>query len=295
MWFVRNCFIPSLLFGILIASAINPGLAGERSFTLSGSVSAGDTYNARLKGLPEAGSLSVVARGDGPLSYFVVGPSDTSGGPASRSRLFSVADVSKTSFSIKIPAAGTYFLVVDNTKGQAERSFILIIRAATAESAEDRSARMVQVDEQLARFETQLREAFRDVDLAFAVRRCEGAAAASPTNEVVICEEIGPLLIDRLQDQAAAQSGMVFVLFRKVGARLLRQWKHPDHANPGAIDEFATALSVMFGQQARLVQLLSALQPDGASAEMVLDLEPDRLEFLTAERADSQLMGGCHI
>ena len=103
---------------------------------------------------------------------------------------------------------------------------------------------------------------------------------------MVICEEIGPLLIDRLQDQAAAQSGMVFVLFRKVGARLLRQWKHPDHANPGAIDEFATALSVMFGQQARLVQLLSALQPDGASAEMVLDLEPDRLEFLTAERAD---------
>ena len=199
----------------------------------------------------------------------------------------------KLRVGVRIPESGVYYLVMDNSEGDTERKFSLEVTgrsgppptaagAETGEAPDDGNKTLL--DEQMAKFEQNLRRYFVFDELRFRFARCGTANAYSSDDTVIICVEMAPLLKE-LGDKSKAIDVFVFALMHELGHVLLQQWGYPFHGNEELADEFATALLVLFnqGERARASAELFSKQP----AQEEIEIKRERFDRhpLSVQRA----------
>jgi hypothetical protein len=99
---------------------------------LSAEVPAEKWKALRLKGLPKGGSISVRVETSGPIVVILVHHAELQRFPEPVRPAFSGTAERRMSFKVTVPVAGTYYVILDNRKGNAAREVRLFIEALPA-------------------------------------------------------------------------------------------------------------------------------------------------------------------
>jgi len=99
---------------------------------LSAEVPAEKWRALRLKGLTQGASLRVRVETSGPIRVILVREDEVQRFPRGLNATFSGSAERRLSFSVSIPAAGTYYVILDNRKGDAMREVRLFVEALPA-------------------------------------------------------------------------------------------------------------------------------------------------------------------
>jgi hypothetical protein len=99
---------------------------------LSAEVPAEKWRALRLRGLTQGASLRVRVETSGPIRVILVREDEVQRFPRGLNATFSGSAERRLSFSVSIPAAGTYYVILDNRKGDAMREVRLFVEAVPA-------------------------------------------------------------------------------------------------------------------------------------------------------------------
>jgi hypothetical protein len=99
---------------------------------LSAEVPAEKWRALRLKGLTQGASLRVRVETSGPIRVILARENEVQRFPKGLKATFSGTAERSLSFSVSIPAAGTYYVILDNRKGDALREVRLYVEALPA-------------------------------------------------------------------------------------------------------------------------------------------------------------------
>lgn len=122
----RIWFTLSLL--LLIASGVAAQVKGPVTFSLD--VLPGKWKAVRLRNLPKDAVIAYRVQTSGEVMVSFLDADDFERFPAVARPLFSGRVEKQATFSLKIPAAGHYYVVFDNRSGKESRGVTLTIRAA---------------------------------------------------------------------------------------------------------------------------------------------------------------------
>jgi hypothetical protein len=111
-----------------------PGLAAEAE--LSAEVPAEKWRALRLKGLTQGAALRVRVQTSGPIRVILAREDEAQRFPKGLKATFSGSTERSLSFSVSIPATGTYYVILDNRKGDALREVRLFVEALPARRAQ---------------------------------------------------------------------------------------------------------------------------------------------------------------
>lgn len=262
----------ALLAALLLAPA--QGWSVEKSASVSLTVEAGRWSATRLRNLPKGGSLALEMTVDGAVDLLLLGQEDYAKFPKSGRPLFRGRAADSLSFTIVLPAAGDYYVLVDNRAGGGARSFTLALRASTAADAASDGKDM---QSQLDQVERKLRQVFRFGELDIRVARC-GTAKAGGGDSVLVCSDLARRLLAETGSQQRTQDALLFALMHRVGQVLLKTWDTPLQADEDLADEFASVLMILFKRADRArrnaeffakrpSQTAAAAQPDPATRQ----------------------------
>jgi hypothetical protein len=118
-----------VLLGLLLAIAA-AAFAAEAE--LSAEVPAEKWRALRLKGLPQGASLSVRVETSGPIRVILARENEVQRFPRGLKATFSGTAERRLSFRVSIPVAGTYYVILDNRKGDAQRDVRVYVEALPA-------------------------------------------------------------------------------------------------------------------------------------------------------------------
>jgi hypothetical protein len=99
---------------------------------LSAEVPAKKWRALRLKGLTQGASLRVRVETSGPIRVILAREDEVQRFPQGLNTTFSGSAARRLNFSVSIPAAGTYYVILDNRKGDAMREVRLFVEALPA-------------------------------------------------------------------------------------------------------------------------------------------------------------------
>jgi len=99
---------------------------------LSAEVPAEKWRALRLKGLTQGASLRVRVETSGPIRVILAREDEVQRFPKGLKATFSGSAERRLSFSVSIPAAGTYYVILDNRKGDALREVRVFVEALPA-------------------------------------------------------------------------------------------------------------------------------------------------------------------
>jgi hypothetical protein len=248
-----------LLIWVLLALAMPvPGHAKIQSKEVSVAVLPGQWTAARIKNLPKNAVVSVDVDGDGEISVALVDQADYRKYPEAHHPLYQ-GKVQKTHFfTVKIPAAGNYYLVLDNRAGTQKTTLDIFIQGAVGREAallqNERFQQQARVTEKkLGKVVAGLNSLFIFKPFPIRMRLCgKNRSAFSGPMDVLICLEFARLVQKIMGNKEKASNVLLFTIFHEVGHILLRQWGYPFYNNEEVADEFATVLIWMLGQKDRL-------------------------------------------
>lgn len=122
----------ALALVLALLMAVGPDVrAGEaKSSTFRLEVPAGGWKGARFTGLPAGGSLSVRVAVDGSVRVLLLDAEAYGAFPGAEHPLFLGVTGTNLGFSVKLPIAGEYYLVLDNRGGGETRRATVFVRAA---------------------------------------------------------------------------------------------------------------------------------------------------------------------
>lgn len=86
----------------------------------------------RLKGLTQGASLRVRVETSGPIRVILAREDEVERFPKGLKATFTGTAERRLSFSVSIPAAGTYYVILDNRKGDALREVKVFVEALPA-------------------------------------------------------------------------------------------------------------------------------------------------------------------
>ncbi|HWM42766.1 MAG TPA: hypothetical protein VNP36_10040 [Burkholderiales bacterium] len=118
------------LFVALLLSLAAAAFAAEAE--LSAEVPAEKWRALRLKGLTQGASLRVRVETSGPIRVILARENEVQRFPKGLKATFSGTAERRLSFSVSIPAAGTYYVILDNRKGDALREVRVYVEALPA-------------------------------------------------------------------------------------------------------------------------------------------------------------------
>lgn len=118
-----------LLAGLLLWAA-SGAYAVEAE--LSAEVPAEKWRALRLKGLSKGASLSVRVETSGPIRVILAREDEAQRFPKGLKAAFSGSADRRLSFRIRVPVAGTYYVILDNRKGDAQRDVRIYVEALPA-------------------------------------------------------------------------------------------------------------------------------------------------------------------
>lgn len=99
---------------------------------LSAEVPAEKWRALRLKGLTQGASLRVRVETSGPIRVILAREDEVQRFPKGLKATFTGSAERRLSFAVSIPAAGTYYVILDNRKGDALREVKLFVEALPA-------------------------------------------------------------------------------------------------------------------------------------------------------------------
>ena len=244
-------------------------------------VSGGIWKSIRLKNLPKGAVVGVEMQTNGAVTLSLVTDTDHRRAPDFKEPLFSSRVDTKISFSVTTPAAGHYYVVLDNRLAAVSRSVKLTIRAARG----DRGTRSGAAEAVLGKFQTQLNKIFVFESFPIHVRRCGVATAFVRDAGIVLCAEYAKKLYETLGDKQRASDALLFTLFHEVGHVLLQQWQYPFHDNEEVADEFATAVMVMLKMKTRVLAKAEFFAANPSISEILAKTFKDDRHPLSVQRA----------
>jgi len=103
---------------------------------LSAEVPAEKWRALRLQGLTQGASLRVRVETSGPIRVILAREDEVQRFPKGLKATFSGSADRRLSFAVSIPAAGTYYVILDNRKGDALREVRLYVEALPARRAQ---------------------------------------------------------------------------------------------------------------------------------------------------------------
>ena len=248
-----------------------PCLAVEatKSASYSAQVEPGRWAAIRLRSLPEGVRLDVAVSADGPIQVLLIDEATSREFPQVERPLFRGETTDRIGFFARIPAAGHYFLVVDNRQGATSRSFTVDVAATVAptrgesgvgreagerpqlpDSGADSGAGAGPDDQpkalpQFAGFTQGMGKLFVFEPIEIEAARCGKANLYAQDSRIVVCAEFAQQLLEDLGDRTRASSALAFAVFHELGHVLLNQWRYPFYDNEEVADEFATVLMVI--------------------------------------------------
>jgi hypothetical protein len=251
-----------LLLVTALLCACTECCAKEKSATVSSTVEAKSTLTTRLSNLIKDAYLSISIQTSGSIKVWLIDKDDFSSFPVLHKPLFTGQTEDKLTFGLRVPAAGNYYLVLDNRENNEKREFTIDVTAKADETGI--AASLGQASQKLETFESNLRKYFIFNSLKFKIASCGTANAYSNEDTVIICIEMAQRQL-KLGNKQKARNVLSFSILHEISHVLLRQWGYPFYDNEEVVDEFTTALLVMFnqGEQARsAAEYFRTLSPD---------------------------------
>jgi len=114
-------FIVSALAGAPQARAVQASVEAE--------VPPSTWKSIRLRGLPKNGSLAVRVQSTGPINVVLLHETELARFPKPVRPAFAAALERRLSFKVTLPLAGTYYIVLDNRKGEQTRTVKILFEA----------------------------------------------------------------------------------------------------------------------------------------------------------------------
>jgi hypothetical protein len=119
--------LTALLSLLVLAHAAAPARAAEALLTVD--IPAGRFKAVRLRNLPKGAVMAVGIESSGKLLVLLLNQQDAKRFPRPEEPIFAGSADRRLSFSVVIPAAGHYYLVLDNRQGVDAQKLKLAIRA----------------------------------------------------------------------------------------------------------------------------------------------------------------------
>jgi len=286
----RTRILPALLLLLSALAIPQEARPAMKSATLAVDLPAGRWKATRLKNLPRNAAVEVTVRADAPVDVFFLDQKSYDRFPSVRRPLFRGQVHRKLTFSLKIPAAGHYYLVLDNRAGKQEAATDLLIRAARGSDIEPPDEGMTRDQEKalgktLARIETELHKLFLFDPFPIRARECGKETAASGPDGVVLCAEFVRRIFETVGSKEKTADVLVFTIFHETGHVLLLQWGYPFYDNEDVADDFAAVMMVLLGQPDRLNAATEFFLSNPASAELTAKAIRGDRHQLSVQRA----------
>ncbi len=284
----------SLLLGLCLAAAMplagsTPSAADEKTSVFKMDIPAGEWKVAKFRGLPERGSLSLDVVSSGPVEILLFDMATYRRFPAIEDPLFKGKTAAKLGFSVVVPESGDYYLIIDNRTGDQRRKVSVQVKAATArhdrrnEAGRSRDMKdMKSVNAMLAGVAATLQSVFIADSLKMRTARCGDGVGGG--DEVVICTEYAFRLLQNAPDKPSASATLMFSLFRQIGGAITAK-SASDQRDPDRLDQLATVLMKMFGQDHRARTQAEYFASLAADPMLAGKLSMDRRYPMTVRRA----------
>jgi hypothetical protein len=290
------------------------GLARGAEATFTTDVPPGQWKAARVRNVPKDGVVSVAVTTNGPVAIVFVNEADYKRLPSPERPLFRGKVETKFSFAVTVPAAGHYYLVIDNRAGKEARAIEVTFSAVQGGQPRPGSAagqsnqsgpapaagqtRPASTDDSLREFESGLNQIFIFKPFPIRVETCGSPRAFSGPEGIVLCREYALKLYEKLGDKQKAADALMFTLFHELGHVLLKQWSSPVFEHEEVADEFATVVMIMLGQKERVRATPEFFTANPSLVEALLKTFVDDRHPLSVQRSrnilrwldDSQLV-----
>ena len=126
------------LLALLLLSLAAAALTAEAE--LSAEVPPEKWRALRLKGLTQGASLRVRVETSGPIRVILAREDEAQRFPKGLKATFTGSAERRLSFAVSIPATGTYYVILDNRKGDALREVRLFVEALPARRPQPKPA-----------------------------------------------------------------------------------------------------------------------------------------------------------
>ena len=238
----------------------------------------------KLRNLPKGAFVAVEIESSGDITVAFVDTSDYQKFPHPNRPLMLGKVEKRLAFSVSIPAAGNYFVVLTNHRAIGPQEVKLTVSAARGSVDQKEAAAKI-----LRTFERQLHRIFVFDPFPMGVEKCGVPKAFAETAGIVLCAEYVYHLYDTINDKEKTKDALSFSLFHEVGHMLLATWDYPLSASKEVADEFATVLMVMLNQKERAAGAAGYIVENPSVANAMMKLFQGERHPLSMERARSVL------
>ena len=255
-------------------------LAAKGPVILNVTVPPGEWKALKLRNLPKGSFVAVEVESGGDITVAFVDASDYQRLPKPTRPLMLGKVEKRLAFSVSIPAAGNYFVVLTNRRVSTPKEVKVTVRAARGGVDQMEAAGKI-----LHKFERQLHRIFVFDPFPIRIEKCAVPKAFVYTSGIVLCAEYVYHLYDAFGESQRAVDALSFSIFHEVGHLLLAKWKHPLSAKKEAADEFATVLMVMLNQKERVIATAEYFVKNPSVSEALTKLFRDDRHPLSVKRA----------
>lgn len=244
-----------LCWGIALIGSLFPYIhiplawGAEKSVEVNSEVLPHRWTAVRLSSVNRGTALEVKMKLDGQAIIVLVDESQLKNYPRVTRPLFRTETRNRAHFSIVAPKSGNYYLIVDNRRGAAKRTYSLSITAKLDLLENQSHDKMKRTDnDPLELLNRVIQTAFVADSLTFKLTACERSDTYTSGETIYLCREYLKRLRTRIKDSREINEIVLFELMKEAGYVLLRRWKYPLINSPNVKDEFATVLLLMFGR-----------------------------------------------
>jgi len=286
-----------LMGGLVFASLpLSPVLAKSQTATLSVEVPGGSWKGVKLRNLPKDAVVGVTVKTSGAVTIAVLDKPNYAKFPKLQHPLFVGTADSRLAFSVTIPLAGHYFLVVDNRRNREARSVELQIRAskrvsgASQNQSTPSSTRHKQVEDQLQAFSNRLARALVYKPVRMFVQSCEpGTLFLRSSFSLGLCIEYAQWLSSNLGDKSLATDTMIVSLFHEISHLLMTQWKQPLADDEDMATELTVTLMKIFRLDGRLRGMAEVFSRQPTLLKKLEQSFPDDAHRFTSKQMENML------
>ena len=119
---------------IAACAGLRPAVAAEAAMSVE--LPGGKHKAVRLRNLPKGAIMAVAVQTSGPIAISLLSESDYRRFPKVEDPVFLATVERKLSFTVTIPATGTFYLIMDNRRADDARKVKFVIRAQRGPSPE---------------------------------------------------------------------------------------------------------------------------------------------------------------
>lgn len=107
---------------------------------ITAEVAAGKHRAMRFGNVPARAQLAIAMRASSKILVQLLSEADARRFPAVADALFTAPVEGTFSFSVTVPAAGNYYVVLDNTRGETSSKVVLVVRASRGDAGDPKAA-----------------------------------------------------------------------------------------------------------------------------------------------------------